>query len=50
MVTFLRINDARFEPAQTETITFILDLYEAGRFSFEELEPWLREHVVLMEE
>lgn len=50
MVTFLRINGARFEPAQTETITFILDLYEAGRFSFEELEPWLREHVVLMEE
>ena len=50
MVTFLRINDARFEPSQSETITFILHLYETGTFSFEKLEPWLREHSVLLTE
>ena len=50
MVTILRINDARFEPSQSETIAFILDLYETGTFSFEKLEPWLRVHVALLDE
>ena len=50
MVTILRINDARFEPSQSETITFILHLYDTGTFSFEKLEPWLRDHVVLQQE
>jgi len=45
MYTFLAINGARFTADAEETFAFIAALYEANRFSFDQLVPWLRDHV-----
>ncbi len=42
--TFLHVNDYVFQPHQSDTIAFVINLYDSGTFSFEHLEPWLREH------
>ncbi|MBO6797030.1 type II toxin-antitoxin system death-on-curing family toxin [Maricaulis sp.] len=47
MDIFLGLNGYELTADVETAITFILDLYETGTFSFEKLEPWLREHVVL---
>jgi death-on-curing protein len=45
MYTFLAINGARFIADEQETWAFVAGLYNANEFSFENLVPWLREHV-----
>jgi death-on-curing protein len=45
MYTFLAINGARFTADAEETYAFVAALYEANRFSFDQLVPWLRVHV-----
>lgn len=44
--TFLAINGVRLTAGADETYAFIMGLYDAGTFSFEELAPWLRKNVV----
>ena len=41
---FLRVNGYLFEFEDLNAYTFMMALYEKGQFSFEKLEPWLREH------
>ncbi len=43
--TFLAINGAHLTAGAAETEHFILGLYAAGTFSFENLAPWLRTNV-----
>jgi death-on-curing protein len=43
--TFLAINGAQLTADAEETYAFISGLYENGRFSFDELVPWLRRNV-----
>ena len=43
---FLRINGYRLEFDDVDAFSFLIGLYEAGTFRFEELEAWLRTHVV----
>ncbi len=43
--TFLAINGARLTANAEETYAFVAALYEAGQFSFDQLIPWLRDHV-----
>jgi len=43
--TFLAINGARLTAGAQETYDFVAALYEANRFRFDELVPWLRDHV-----
>ncbi len=43
--TFLAINGARLTADARETYDFVAALYEANRFSFDKLVPWLREYV-----
>jgi len=50
MDIFLGLNGYELTADVETAIAFILDLYETGKFSFEHVEPWLREHVVLLEE
>jgi death-on-curing protein len=45
MQTFLVINGARLVIDEDEACAFVVDLYEANRFRFENLVPWLRENV-----
>ena len=45
MYTFLAINGARFTADAEETYAFVAALYDANRFSFDQLVPWLRDHV-----
>ena len=45
MYTFLAINGARFTAGAQETYDFVAGLYEANQFSFDQLVPWLRDHV-----
>ena len=45
MYTFLAINGRRFTADAQETYDFVAGLYEQNRFTFDELVPWLREHV-----
>jgi len=45
--TFLAINGARLIADDLETYNFLACLYERNQFSFDELVPWLREHVEL---
>ncbi|MGH7813092.1 MAG: type II toxin-antitoxin system death-on-curing family toxin [Bryobacteraceae bacterium] len=44
---FLAINGARLTAGANETYRFISKLYEANQFRFDQLVPWLREHVAL---
>lgn len=44
--TFLAINGARLTATAEETCEFLTFLYEGNRFSFDQLLPWLRQHVV----
>jgi len=46
MYTFLAINGARFTAGAQETYDFVAGLYEANQFRFDQLVPWLRDHVV----
>jgi len=46
--TFLRINQALFTADAKVTEVFILDLYQTGRFDFDELEPWLRKNMMIL--
>ena len=43
--TFLAINGARLTADAEATYAFIDALYEAGQFNFDQLVPWLRDHV-----
>jgi len=43
--TFLAINGARLTANAEETYAFVAALYEASQFSFDQLIPWLRDHV-----
>jgi death-on-curing protein len=43
--TFLAINGARLTADAEETYAFVAALYEANQFSFDQLIPWLRDHV-----
>ena len=43
---FLRVNGYRLDFIDTEALSFLLDLYDTGRMRFEELDRWLRQHVV----
>src|ERR1700683_1705058 len=43
--TFLAINGLRLTASAEETCVFVVTLYEANRFSFEKIVPWLRENV-----
>ena len=43
---FLQVNGYRLEFNDLDATSFLLDLYETGRMRFEELDRWLRQHVV----
>ena len=43
--TFLAINGARLTADAQKTYVFVAALYEANRFGFDKLVPWLRGHV-----
>jgi death-on-curing protein len=45
MYTFLAINGARLTADTQETYDFVAAFYEANQFRFDELLPWLRNHV-----
>ena len=45
--TFLAINGARLTANADEAYSFISRMHDAGTFTFENLVPWLRLHVVL---
>ena len=49
MYTFLAINGAQLTAAADETWAFLSGLYEANEFRFEQIVPWLREHVSRLE-
>jgi death-on-curing protein len=42
--TFLRTNGLTLTADTDLTFTFVDGLYQTGRFDFDQLEPWLREH------
>ena len=43
---FLRVNGYRLELEDNDAFSFLTGLYETGRVRFEELDGWLRRHVV----
>jgi death-on-curing protein len=43
---FLRVNGYRLEFEDNDAFSFLTGLYETGRVRFEELDGWLRRHVV----
>ncbi|MBI5175880.1 MAG: type II toxin-antitoxin system death-on-curing family toxin [Candidatus Obscuribacter sp.] len=45
--TFLTINGGHLTASADETYAFISGLYASGKFSFDELVPWLRSTVVV---
>src|ERR1700722_9986245 len=45
--TFLAINGARLTASPEDLIAFLTSLYEANNLRFEQLVPWLRQHVIL---
>jgi death-on-curing protein len=45
--TFLVINGARLTAGARQTQNFVLALYQKDRFTFDNLAPWLRDHVSL---
>ena len=44
--TFLAINDFEITSDPDETYDFLIGLYETSELNFDQLEAWLREHVV----
>jgi death-on-curing protein len=46
---FLRVNGYRLKFDDLDAYRFLMDLYEGGRFRFQELEAWLRIHVAKLE-
>jgi death-on-curing protein len=46
---FLKINGYLLKFEDLEAFSFLSGLYETGRMRFEELDRWLREHVVPVE-
>jgi death on curing protein len=44
-VAFLRVTGYRLEFEDLEAYSFMTTLYGNGQFTFERLEPWLRNHV-----
>ena len=43
--TFLAINGVHLAATADEVYLFVSGLYEAGKFNFEALVPWLRNHI-----
>ena len=43
---FLRVNGYHLEFNDADAFSFLLDLYETGRMRFENVDRWLRQHVV----
>jgi death-on-curing protein len=43
---FLRVNGYRLNFDDADAYAFLLGLYESGRFRFNELENWLRNHAI----
>jgi death-on-curing protein len=43
---FLQVNGYRLEFTDADAIAFLIGLYETGRMRFDELDAWLRQHVV----
>jgi death-on-curing protein len=43
---FLRLNGYRLMFNDLEAFSFLIGLYESGRFQFRELEAWLRQHAL----
>lgn len=43
---FLRVNGYRLNFEDADAYAFLLGLYESGRFRFNELENWLRNHAI----
>jgi death-on-curing protein len=43
---FLQVNGYRLEFNDLDAFSFLSNLYETGRMRFEELDRWLRQHVV----
>ena len=41
---FLQVNGYRLEFNDADAVSFLLDIYEAARMRFEELDRWLRQH------
>jgi death-on-curing protein len=44
-ITFLAINGTRLTASAEETIDFLTSLYESHQLTFDNLVPWLRNHV-----
>jgi death on curing protein len=44
--TFIAINGARLTADAEETYAFVAAIYDTNQFSFDQLVPWLRRHVV----
>jgi len=47
MYTFLAINGAQFNADAGRAWRFLSGLYEKNQFRFEQLVPWLRQHVTM---
>jgi death-on-curing protein len=43
---FLRVNGVRVEFNDTAAYAFLIQLYETGRMKFQELDSWLRDHIL----
>jgi death-on-curing protein len=43
---FLRVNGYRVEFNDATAYSFLMGLYETGRMRFDELDAWLRQHVI----
>jgi hypothetical protein len=43
---FLLVDGYRLEFDDADTFSFLMGLYETGRVRFEELDRWLRQHIV----
>jgi death-on-curing protein len=46
MAALLRVNGYRLEFNDADAFSFLMDLYETGRMRFQELDRWLRQHIV----
>ena len=44
--SFLRVNGYRLEFDDLDAFSFIMDLYDRGQMRFDDLDRWLRRHVV----
>jgi len=43
---FLRVNGYRLALDDADAFSFLIRLYESGRMRFDELDRWLRQHVI----